>query len=108
VQTTTDVVATVLTTELAARVQLRHHHVDGGGAGRVHRHRDAATVVGDFDAAVVKNADVDLVGVAGHRLVDRVVHHLPDEVVQTTLTGGPDVHTGAFADGLQAFEHGDR
>ncbi|GAQ34391.1 hypothetical protein MPS_2100 [Mycobacterium pseudoshottsii JCM 15466] len=28
--------------------------------------------------------------------------------MQTALTGGPDVHTGAFTDGLEAFENGDR
>ena len=74
----------------------------------MHGHRNAAPVVDDLDAAVVEEPHVDLAGVAGHRLVHRVVDHLPDEVVQTTLTGGPDVHAGAFADGLQPFEHGDR
>ena len=56
---------------------------------------------------VVEQADVDLAGVAGHRLVHRVVDHLPDEVVQTAFTGGADVHAGAFADSLQPFQHGD-
>ena len=52
--------------------------------------------------------DIDLVGVTGHRLVDRVVDDLPDQVVQTALTGGADVHAGAFADRLQTLENGDR
>jgi hypothetical protein len=38
--------------------------------------------------------DVDGVGIAGQRLVDRVVDDLPDEVVQAALAGGPDVHAG--------------
>ena len=50
---------------------------------------------------------VDLGGVPGHRLVDRVVDDLPDEVVQTALTGGADVHARTFADGLQPLENGD-
>lgn len=53
VQATADVVTAVLTAELAAGVKLGHDDVDGGGAGRVHRDRDAAPVVGDLDAAVV-------------------------------------------------------
>ena len=101
-------VAAVLATELAAGVQLGHHHVDGRGAGGVHRDRDAAAVVDDLHAAVIEEPHIDPGGVTGHRLVHRVVDHLPDEVVQPTLTGGPDVHAGAFADGLQPFENGDR
>src|SRR5581483_11712331 len=106
VQTTADVVAAVLPAEFAAGVQLGHHHVDGRGAGGVHGDRNATSVVGDLDAAVVEQTHVDLIGVAGHRLVHRVVDHLPDEVVQTALAGGPDIHARAFADSLQALEDG--
>src|SRR4029450_3202460 len=45
--------------------------------------------------------------VTGERLVDGVVHNLPDEVVQTTLAGRADVHARTLADRLEAFEHGD-
>ncbi|CAM2957761.1 hypothetical protein MYSI104531_10755 [Mycobacterium simiae] len=107
-QPAADGVATVLPAEFAAGVQLRHDDINGGGAGGVHGHRDAAPVVGYLDAAVVEDADIDAGGVAGHRLVDRVVDHLPNEVVQAPLTGRPDIHAGAFADSLQPFEHGDR
>ena len=74
----------------------------------VHRDGDAAAVVGDLDAAVAEDLDVDPAGVTGHRLVDRVVDDLPDQVVQTALTGGADVHARTFADGLQTLENGDR
>ena len=90
--------------ELAAGVQHGHHHVDGRHTGLMHRHRDTAAVVGDLDTAVVEQADIDLVGVAGHRLVDGVVHDLPDQVVQTTSAGGADVHAGTFPDGFQTLE----
>ena len=108
VQAATDVVATVLAAELAARVQLGHHDVDRGRAAGVHLDRDAAAVVGDLDATVLEDPDVDLRRVSGHRLVDGVVDDLPDEVVQTSLAGGADIHARAFADRLQTFEHGDR
>jgi hypothetical protein len=54
VQTATNVVAAVLTTELAPGVKLRHHHVDGRRAGGMHGYRDTAPVVDDLDAAVIE------------------------------------------------------
>ena len=95
--------------ELAARVQDRHDHLDGGLLlHRVHVDRDAAAVVEDAHAAVVLEHHVDAGGVARHRLVDGVVHDLLDHVVQTALTGGADVHAGPLADRLEALENGDR
>jgi hypothetical protein len=41
------------------------------------------------------------------RLVDGVVDHLVDEVVQTAQAGRPDVHARTLADGLEALENGD-
>ena len=70
--------------------------------------RETTAVVGDPDAAVGEQHHVDGVAVSGERLVDRVVDDLPDEVVQTALAGGPDVHTGPLADRLQTLENGDR
>ena len=95
--------------ELAAGVQ----HGQGQGDGRdlllrVLLDRDAAAVVDDLDAALGQDPDEDGVAVAGQRLVDGVVHHLVDQVVQAALTGGADVHAGALADRLQPLEHGDR
>ena len=43
---------------------------------------DAAAVVADLAAAVGQEGDVDAGAVAGHGLVDRVVDHLVDQVVQ--------------------------
>ena len=60
------------------------------------------------DAAVGQQRDLDVVGVAGQRLVDRVVDDLPDQVVQAALAGRADVHAGALADRLEALEDRDR
>ena len=59
----------------------------------------------DADAAVGEDRDVDVVAVAGERLVDGVVDDLVDEVVETAGAGGTDVHSGAFANGFEAFEN---
>ena len=94
--------------ELAAGVQLGEHQLDRGLAlGRVDVGGDAAAVVGDAHAAVGQQRDVDGVGEAGERLVDRVVDDLPDQVVQPALAGGPDVHARALADRLETLEDGD-
>ncbi len=95
--------------ELAAGVEHGQDHLGGrlvlgtssesGG--------EAAAVVGYPHPAVGQQRDVDPVAVAGHGLVDRVVHDLPHEVVEARRAGGADVHPGSLADRVQAFENGD-
>ena len=51
--------------------------------------------------------DADVRRVAVHRLVDRVVERLPDEVMQAGAANAADVHAGALPDRLEAFEDGD-
>ena len=107
VQTTGDLVAAAA--ELAAGVEHRQRHRErrhllaGGGVGG-----DAAPVVLDPHAAVGLQGQHDPVADAGQRLVDAVVHDLPDQVVQAALTGRADVHAGALAHRLEALEDGDR
>jgi hypothetical protein len=68
---------------------------------------DAAAVVDDLDTAVGQQGDVDVRGVARHRLVDRVVDDFVDEVMQPRRAGRTDVHPRAFAHRFEAFENGD-
>ena len=49
--------------------------------------------------------DVDLIAVAGQRLVDRVVDDLVDEVMQAGCTGRADVHRRPLAHRLEPFEN---
>ena len=49
--------------------------------------------------------DHDLVAVVRERLVDRVVQHLEDHVMETGAIGGvADVHAGTLAHGVEALE----
>src|SRR5690606_15819166 len=69
-------------------------------------HRDAAAVVANRNAVVGVDLDVDVIGMAGQRLVDAVVHDLGDHVVQTrSVVGVADIHTGPFTDGFEALEN---
>ena len=54
------------------------------------------------------SVDLDAGGVAGDRLVHRIVDDLGGEVVERALVGAADVHAGAAADGLEPLEHLDR
>src|SRR5690606_3009880 len=97
-----------LAVELATGVQGRQDDLDGGALlHRVNAGRDATAVVDHADAVVGEQRDVDLVGVARERLVHRVVDDLLDEVVQTTLSGGADIHTRALANSFKPLEYGD-
>ena len=70
--------------------------------------RDAAAVVGDRQPVAGVELDLDPAGVAGDRFVHAVVDDLGGEVVERAGVGPADVHAGAAADGLEAFEHLDR
>ncbi len=66
--------------------------------------RPSSTTVTELSGWIVTST---VVAVAGERLVDGVVDDLVDEVVQAAHAGGPDVHAGALADGLETLEDGD-
>jgi hypothetical protein len=102
VQTAGDLVAVLV--ELPARVQLGHDHFERRRAALVHVDRDAAAVVAHRQRAVLVHADVYAVGLTGQRLVDGVVDHLPDQVVQSLGTGVADVHGRTPAHGVQSFQ----
>src|SRR5262249_42721928 len=108
VQAARDLVA--LAAELAAGVEHRHHDLGRRPALAGHDvDRDAAAVVLDRHRVVEVDHHLDPAAVAGQVLVDRVVDHLVDEVVQSAaVIGVADVHARALAHTLQALEDADR
>src|SRR5690606_215185 len=106
VETTRHLVGALL--ELAASVQGRENGGQTGELGLVHLvDGNATTVVDHLYASVGAPGDLDARGEASHRLVHRVVHHLPDEMVEPSRAGGTDVHPRTEADRLETFENGD-
>lgn len=101
--------------ELAAGVQDGHHHLGGGDLAaelgahlRVPADRDAAAIVGHRHRPIDMDGHHHAVGVAGQGLIDRVVDHLEDHVMQASaIVHIADVHARTLAHGLQAFQGGD-
>ena len=93
--------------ELAPRVQ--HGHDDfrrGAPFLLVDVHGNAASVVADADRIVGMDDHVDVVAVAGERLVDGVVGHLEHHVVQAAAVPGvADIHPGALAHRFETLEN---
>ena len=69
----------------------------------VHPDGNTAAVVGHGDAVVGMNHDVDEVANPGHGLVDAVVHHLIDQVVQARDIDVADIHGRPAPHGFEAF-----
>src|SRR2546423_1426548 len=101
-EATGDLVAAA--TELPACVEDGVNDLEGVGSRRVLAHRNAPAVVLDRDRVVAVDRDGDVVGVARHRFVDRVVDDLPHEVMEAADIGRPDVHPRPSPDGLEPFE----
>jgi hypothetical protein len=66
---------------------------------------DSAAVIDHGYAVIDVNDNVDVLAKTGHGLVHAVVHDLVDKVVQAHAARAADVHGGALAHGLKAFEH---
>ena len=67
--------------------------------------RNTTTIILDGDGVVFVDGHFDMCAEPGHRLVDRVVDGLVNQMVQTLLTNVANVHGGALANGLKALKH---
>ena len=91
--------------ELAAGMQVCEHQLDGRHLEfLVCVYRNAATVVLYRHRAVHVNGDLDLVAIPGQVLVDRVVEHLVNAVVESVFIRVTDVHPRPLPHGLQTLE----
>ena len=97
-------VAVGVVAELAARMELGKDHLHAGHAQLlVDAHGDASSIVEHGGGAVLVQGHVDLVGVAVGRLVDGVVHDLPQQVVEPLGARGAYIHAGTHANRVQAL-----
>ena len=108
VQSARDLVGVLV--EFAARMQLGHDDFGGRDAFFVvDAGRNAAPVVGDGARAVGVERHGHELGVAGQRLVDRVVDDLVDHVVEAgAVVGVADIHARPLAHRVEAAQDLDR
>jgi hypothetical protein len=97
-----------LAAELPTGVELRQHHRHSGQTLlRHHVDRDPGAVVRDRHGVVRMDSHVNRVGASRKGLVDRVVDHLVDEVVETSGARRADVHARSQPNRLETLENGD-
>ena len=95
-----------LLVELAAGVQGGENHLGGRALlGGVLVHRNAPAIVAHRDGAIVVDCDLDFAAETGQRLVNGVIHHLIDKVVESIGPGGADVHGRPLAHRVEALEN---
>ena len=109
VQSARDLVG--LPVELAAGMQDGHDHFQRRLALELRVldvphgvHRDAGAVVEDADDVAGMDDDLDRLAASGQYLVDGVVDHLVDQVVESRRSRRTDVHRGPLAHRLQSFQ----
>ena len=67
--------------------------------------RHAAAIVADRQPVARLQMKVDPTGMAGHRLIHRIVEDFGRKMVQRPLVGAADIHAGAVPDRLQPFQN---
>ena len=80
--------------------QFQSRHVLGG----VHIHRNTGAIILDGDRIILMDNDADFGAVSGQGLIDGVIDHLINKMMQTLDTGIADVHGGTFAYRLKSVQ----
>ena len=107
-QTAGDLVGILV--ELTAGMELGHDDLGGGNPFLgMDIHRNAAPVIGNRGRSVRVQGDRHQIAMPGQRLVDGVVHHLVDHVVQArAVVGVTDIHARPLPDRIKAAQDLDR
>ena len=67
--------------------------------------RNSPAVVLDGARPVSREFDIDAICKARHGLVHRIVENLGKEMMQAMFIGAADIHGGAAAHGIEAFQN---
>ena len=68
-------------------------------------YRDTTAIILYGNGIVFIDGDFYMITVAGQCLVDRVVHNLVNQVVQSLFADVSDIHGGTFTYSLQTFQY---
>src|SRR5574344_465462 len=104
VQTSGHLVAVLV--ELTTGVTDCHHDLKGGTVLLwMHSGRDSTSVIRHPYRVVRNDGDTDFGAVTGRRLVNTVVNHLIDKMMESPLPDVADVHRRSFPHRLKSFQH---
>ena len=65
---------------------------------------NAASVVANGNGTICMNGHIDMSAMARQKFIDRVIKNLAHAMVESSLVGSADIHTGLFAHGLESLE----
>ena len=92
--------------KLAARMQRGHNDFSGGTPLFMGADRYAAAIVGNGHGAVRVDHHPDMVAITRERLVDAVIDHFKDHVVQAgPVIGVADIHPRTLPHSLQSLQN---
>ena len=101
-QTTADFIRTLV--ELTTCVEDGHNDLKGALVELlVHVNRDTTTIILNGDGVVLVDCDLNVLTVASHCFVNRVINGLVNQVVKSLFTDVTNVHSRTFTYCLQAF-----
>src|SRR5690606_1836800 len=90
--------------ELATRVKHGHDNLQGRPLFLlVHVRGNTPAIILNAYGIVLVNVDYDFVAVPCERLIDRVIHHLPNKVMKPFDPNVPYIHRRPFPDGFQSL-----
>ena len=102
-QTTADFIRTLV--ELTTCVEDGHHNLKGTLMQLfVHINRDTTTVIFNGNGVILVYRNFDIMTVARHGLVDRIINGLVYQVMESLFTDVTNVHSRTLAHCLQAFQ----
>ena len=71
-----------------------------------HAGRNATAVICHADGIVAMDGNDDVITMPSQRFINRIVNHLKHQVMQASTVGRvSDIHAGALAHGLKAFQN---
>ena len=74
---------------------------------RMFIHWNTTAVITHLDFIVCQEAEINSMRITRHCFVERVIHNLPNKMVQTVRTGRSNVHSWTLSDRIQSFQNND-
>ena len=68
-------------------------------------YRNTSAIINNRDRIIFVDRHIDLCTKAGQSFIDRIIHDLIDQVMQTSGRRTADIHTRTLSNGLKSFKN---